>query len=226
MPSHVNRQAQWVDYLKNVDTPTLSNAIEAFRLRSRSDGFTSYHIRSLFPEFGRMVGYAVTAEVETMTEGQTDSSKAFCLYEAVLASPKPAVVAYQEIGPRPNYAAHCGEVMATIFKRLGAVGLVTDCAVRDIAEVRAMGFQYFARGGVASHSHFRIVRVGVPIQVQNLVIHPHDLLHGDENGLILVPSEALHKLASEVEAVRIKERAVMEFVRGPNFTLEKLRKFV
>src|ERR1700686_125754 len=164
MPS----DTEWVHRLKLIETPTLSNAIEALRLRSRSDGFTAYHVRSLFPEFGRMVGYAVTAEVETMTEAPTDRSKTFSLYEAVLAAPKPAVVAYQEIGPRPEYAAHCGEVMATIFKRLGAVGLVSDCAVRDVAEVRAMRFHYFARGAVASHAYFRIVRVGVPIQVQNL----------------------------------------------------------
>jgi 4-hydroxy-4-methyl-2-oxoglutarate aldolase len=128
--------------LKLVDTPTLSNAIES--LRSRSDGFTACHIRSLFPEFGRMVGYVVTAEVETMTEAPTDRSKTFFLYEAVLAAPKPAVVAYQEIHPRPEYAAHCGEVMATIFKRLQAPGLVSDCAVRDMAEVRAMRFHYFS----------------------------------------------------------------------------------
>jgi hypothetical protein len=31
---------EWVDYLKLVDTPTLPNAIESLRLRSRSDGFT------------------------------------------------------------------------------------------------------------------------------------------------------------------------------------------
>ena len=48
----------------------------------------------------------------------------------------------QEIGGNPDYAAHCGEVMSTVFKRLGAVGLVgADCAVRDIPEVRALGFQ-------------------------------------------------------------------------------------
>jgi regulator of RNase E activity RraA len=55
--------------------------------------------------------------------------------------------------------------MATIFTRLGAVGLVSDCAVRDLPEVRAMGFQYFARGAVVSHGWFRIVRSGVPVHV-------------------------------------------------------------
>ena len=62
--------------------------------------------------------------------------------------------------------------MATIFTRLGARGLVTDSAVRDIPEVRALRFQYFARGAVASHAHFRIVRVGVPVQILGMTAIP------------------------------------------------------
>src|SRR5215831_2224715 len=146
-----------VDYLKTVDTPTLSNAIELLRVRPQNEGFAPYHLRCLFPELGRMVGYAVTAHVETMTNAAVDRHVFFRLYQAVAEAPKPAVVVFQEAGPHPDFAAHCGEVMATVFKRVGAVGLVTDCAVRDIPEVRAMKFQYFAKGGVASHSHFRIM---------------------------------------------------------------------
>jgi regulator of RNase E activity RraA len=212
------------DWLKSVDTPTLSNAIEQIRLRPQNVGFTPLEVYCLFPEFGRMCGHAVTAQVETMTEvSKIDFSIFMRLYEAVGDSAKPAVITFQEIGPHPQYAAHCGEVMATIFKRLGAVGLVSDCAVRDIPEVRAMGFQYFARGKVASHAYFRIVRVGVPIQVCGLPIQPGDLLHGDENGLLLVPKTGLEKLPQAVDEVRNRERELMELVRGESFSLDKLR---
>jgi regulator of RNase E activity RraA len=212
-----------VDYLKGVDTPTLSNAIETLRLRPQNAGFAPLQTSCIFPEFGRMVGYAVTAQVETMSATSGDRKTFLSLYEAVMQAPKPAVVAFQEIGPQPDYAAHCGEVMATIFQRLGAVGLVSDCAVRDIPEVRALRFHYFARGAVASHAYFHIVRVGVPIQVCGLVIRPDDLLHGDENGLIVVPKEGLEKLPAAVDAVRARERALMEFVRGPEFNFDGLR---
>jgi regulator of RNase E activity RraA len=223
MPSNIQPKTNWVDYLKGVDTPTLSNAIETLRVRPQSAGFAPCQIRCLFPEFGRTVGYAVTAQVETMTDAGKDRKVFLSLYEAVMKSPKPALVAFQEVGPQPDFAAHCGEVMATIFQRLGAVGLVSDCAVRDIPEVRALRFHYFARGAAASHAYFRIVRVGVAIQVPGLPISPGDLLHGDENGLIVVPQEALDKLPAAVEAVRSKEGALMEFVRGPAFTFEGLR---
>ena len=214
----------WIDYLKGVDSPTLSNAIELLNLRPRRDGFTPLQTRCLFPEFGRMCGYAVTAQVETVTTQEPMDPEVFVdLYQAVEQSPKPAVIALQEIGGHGDYAAHCGEVMATIFTRLGAVGLVSDCAVRDIAEVRALQFHYFARGAVASHANFRIARVGVPIQIEGLVLRSGDLLHGDENGLLLIPPDLDQSLPAKVDEVRSREGSLLDYVRGPDFTTDGLR---
>ncbi len=223
MAPDVHSEIALIEYLKSVDTPTLSNAIERLGVRPRHEGFSSLHVRCLFPELERMVGYAVTAHVETMSQGKVDWSAFMELYEAVAASPKPAVIAIQETGPHPDYAAHCGEVMATVFTRLGAVGLVSNCAVRDIPEVRAMKFHYFARGAVASHAHFRIVRVGIPVHIEGLPIRRGDLLHGDENGLISIPDEVLQRLPKAVDDVRSRESAFMSLVRGNEFSLERIR---
>ncbi|MFN0167667.1 MAG: RraA family protein [Bryobacteraceae bacterium] len=218
---------EWIDYLKSVDTPTLSNAIELLHVRPHTEGFTPLQVRCLFPEFGRMCGFAVTAQVETMASSEPFDFERFMeLYEAVDRSPKPAVVAFQEIGPRPDFAAHCGEVMTTIFTRVGAIGLVSDCAVRDIPEVRALKFHYFARGAAASHAQFRIVRVGLPVQVCGVVIKPGDLLHGDENGILMVPAGVEDRLPQAVDEVRTREGKLMSFVRGDHFTLDGLRKHV
>jgi len=213
-----------IDYLKEVDTPTLANAVELLGVRPNHEGFTPSDIRCLFPELGRMCGYAVTAHVETISQTEPcDNNEFIKLYEAVQNSPKPAVIAFQEVGAHPEYAAHCGEVMSTIFTRVGAIGLVTDSAVRDIPEVRALGFRYFARGAVASHGHFRIVRVGVPVQSRGLVVQPGDVLHGDENGVLLIPRKGIERIPENVELIRSRERELLDFVRGPGFSLEKLK---
>lgn len=213
-----------IPYLKTVDTPTLANAIEELNVRPRSEGFAPLDIRCLFPEMGRMVGYAVTAQVETVTRGTALDKAAFCdLFAAVDASPKPAVIVMQEIGGAPGLATHCGEVMATIFTRFGAIGVVSDCGVRDIPEVRAMGMHYFARGAVPSHAYFHIVRVGVPVQICGFVVKPGDVLHGDENGLISVPECDVAALERAVDDVRQRERKLMDFVRGADCTIDSLK---
>src|SRR6266513_2786586 len=99
MSTEIHRNVPTIDYLKTVDSPTLSNAIETLRIQSRHAGFTPLQIRCLFPDFGRMCGYAVTAQVETVTEMHPTEERPFLeLFAAVEASPKPAVVAFQEIG--------------------------------------------------------------------------------------------------------------------------------
>jgi regulator of RNase E activity RraA len=218
---------KWIEYLRSVDAPTLSNGIELLHRRPRSEGFTPLCVRCLFPEFGRMVGYAVTAQVETVTcQEPLDLTRFLDLYKLVEASPKPAVIAFQEIGGHPDLAAHCGEVMATIFTRLGAVGLVSDCAVRDLPEVHRLGFHYFARGAVVSHASFRIVRVGVPIQIHGMAVKPGDVLCGDPNGVLLIPTGVEEELPEAVERVRVREAKLMDFVRGGDFTLDGLRHLV
>lgn len=88
MPSDIHRETNWVDYLRSVDTPTLSNAIEALRVRPQSAGFAPCQTSCIFPEFGRMVGYAVTAQVETMTATAGGREVFLSLYEAVMKSLK------------------------------------------------------------------------------------------------------------------------------------------
>lgn len=216
---------EWIDYLRGIDTPTLINAIELLHVRPDHEGFTPLQIRCLFPELGRMCGYAVTAQVETITQSEPFEIDRFLeLYKLVEAGPKPAVIALQEIGGHPDFAAHCGEVMGTFFRRLGAIGLVSDCGVRDIPEVRALRFHYFARGTVASHGNYRIARPGVPVQILGLVVKPGDILHGDENGLISVPAGLEDRLPEAVETVRRRERAVMDYVRGADFELANFKK--
>jgi regulator of RNase E activity RraA len=216
-----------IEYLKSIDSPTLINAIETLHLRPNERGFTPVGIRSLFPELGRMCGYAVTAQVETVTQMEPFRLDTFVeLYRSLEQAPKPAVIVLQEIGAFREYAAHSGEVMSTFFKRLGAVGLVSDCAVRDLPEVRQMGFHYFALGSVASHANFRISRVGVPVQIHGMVVNPGDLIHADENGVITVPPAPLDTIRAAVNTVREKEKKILDFVRGENFTLDGFREMV
>jgi regulator of RNase E activity RraA len=119
-----------------------------------------------------------------------------------------------------------GEVMATTAKNLGAIGCVSDGGLRDVLEVRALGgFHYFCPGFVVSHGNPVVCDVEVAVTVDGMDVVPGDLLHGDINGLLVIPSAIAHQVAERVEEVRNAEREVLEFVRRPGLTVEKLRQF-
>jgi regulator of RNase E activity RraA len=62
----------------------------------------------------------------------------------------------------------------------------------------------------------------VPVQVCGVVVHCGDLLHGDENGLLLVPGGVEAKLPAAVDAVRARERRLMDWIRSEAFSLAQL----
>lgn len=216
-----------IEALTKVDSPTLSNAIEKLAVRNRTSGFCDNRMRQFFPEMGVMCGYAVTAQAVTMAPdaAPVDGVEMFCeVCRALEATPKPAVVVIQECGPHPDFAVHCGDVMATMFQRFGAIGLVSDTAVRDVDQVRPLGFQLFAPGAAASHANFKIVRVQVPVTVRGLQVEPGDLLHGDVNGLLKVPEEGRERLQKLVDEVVEQEGKILDYLKGDNVDLEKLKR--
>ena len=50
----MNSNPKLVEFLKTVDSPTLSNAVETLHVQTRDRGFTPRQIRCLFPEFGHL----------------------------------------------------------------------------------------------------------------------------------------------------------------------------
>jgi len=213
-----------IEQIKTVDTPTVSNAIEQLEVRNRISGFCGSDLKCLTPEFGVLCGYAVTCEVESTSPddkgGLTEVFSDLC--QLVAAAPHPAVIVLSERGAHPEFSTHCGEVMATLFQRLGAVGLVSDASVRDINEVRKLGFYYFARGLVASHGSFKVVRNQVPVTVCGLQIEPGDLLHGDENGLLTIPKTKRDELLPAIEKIKKVETELLEWIKNKDFDVNKL----
>jgi regulator of RNase E activity RraA len=210
-------------FLKGIDSPTICNAIEPFKVRDRTEGFIGGKVRALFPEMPPMVGAALTVTM-TNTPGPTAGRENwFRMYEALETMPAPSVLAVQDISGAPSRCALAGEVMATLAMRLGAVGMVTDGGLRDVHEVRQLGFAYFARYFVVSHGNFDIVDIGTPITLDGQEIKTGDILHGDANGIVIVPREVLAGLPDAVQEVRTRERATMDFINSPDYTISAAR---
>lgn len=211
-------------FLKSVDSPTVANAIEPFKVRDRTDGFIGGEVRALFPEMPPMVGVALTVTMTNAPGPVAGRENWFRMYEALAEIPAPSVLVVQDVSGAPTRVAFAGEVMATLAKRLGAAGMVTDGAVRDVHEVRALGFAYFSRYVVVSHANFDIVDIGKPITLDGQEVKTGDILHGDANGVVIVPREVLAGLADAVQEVRTRERATMDFITSPEYTLAAARK--
>jgi 4-hydroxy-4-methyl-2-oxoglutarate aldolase len=212
-------------FLRGVDSPTVANAIETLDVRDRRDGYIGGAVQCQFPDLGVMVGRALTVTM-TSTDGVSGGGPGYWrMWDALeaLAASGPVVVAIADVSGAPNRVAYSGEIMSTLAQRLGAVGMITDGALRDVEEAHQLGFHYFMRFPVVSHAYFEILGVGAPIVLDGERIDTGDLLHGDRNGIAVIPDAVLPDLPGAVETVRDRERDLMGFIRGADFSLNALK---
>lgn len=210
-------------FLHSVDSPTIANAIEPFGVRDRTDGFIGGRVQCQFPDLGVMVGRALTVTMSNAPGDVAGRDGYWEMWDALEAMQGPVVIATADASGEPHRVAYAGEVMTTIAMRLGAVGMVTDGALRDVDEVHALGFHYFMQYPVVSHANFEISSVGEPIVLDGQQVETGDILHGDANGIVIVPDLVLAELPQAVEQVREKEAATMAFVRGDDFDYARLK---
>jgi 4-hydroxy-4-methyl-2-oxoglutarate aldolase len=207
--------------LRAIDSPTIANAIETFALRPRVEGFVGQDIRSVYPDLPPMVGYALTCTVDSTTEGR--SGIGFNrLYARLATAPKPAVVVMQDVGPHPQRSCHAGEIMASVMRRLGAVGILTNGGLRDVHQVRALqDFQLFCSGLVVSHGNPICLSVGDSVTISGLRIETGDLLHGDVNGVVSIPAACAEQVLAAAQEVLARESALLQYIAGPDFQLSE-----
>lgn len=206
--------------LRITNTPTIANAIEKLGIRERMQGFTRGVVRSIFPDLGVMLGYAVTVKLRS-AEPPRKSVNLKEYWDHIARVPAPRVVVIEDLSTRPG-GAWWGEVNANIHRALGCVGVVTNGLVRDLDEVRPLGFHFYASGIAVSHGYAFPEEFDVPVTVDGMEVHPGDLIHADKHGAISIPMDRVSGLLNAIAAVERYERPIIQACKSAEFNTSKL----
>jgi len=116
-----------------------------------------------------------------------------------------------------------GEIMALECQTKGFAGIAIDGAVRDVDGLRELGFPVFARGVTPRvGTNRRLGRTQVPVSCGGIVVHPGDIILGDDNGVVAVPQNEERGLAAALNALLAKEEKLMEDIKHGIFLAEGL----
>ncbi|MHB8668241.1 MAG: RraA family protein [Burkholderiales bacterium] len=110
-------------------------------------------------------------------------------------------------------SAIIGDIMSSLAEKRGAAGMVIYGAIRDAAEIRSRKFPVYACG-VTHRGPYKNGpgEINAPIALDGMVVHPGDIIVGDDDGVVAVPlaqAEAVLALAQDQLA---KETATLKSI--------------
>ena len=104
-----------------------------------------------------------------------------------------------------DYAVSGGNVCA-VAQRRGIAAFVVDGVIRDIAEVRAMGFPVFARGVMPIPGAKNVVApLNEPVRCGGVTVGARDVVVADEEGIVVVPIAQSERVLGEAHAKLTQE---------------------
>ena len=214
--------------LKELDTPTVCNALEVVAPQRRGYGYTTTPLVCTRPELGSMVGFARTATIRTQHPSDIKGVAARDLqhgyYSYIDDGPKPSIVVIQDLdGDSRGYGSFWGEVNSNIHHGLGCLGVITDGSVRDLPDV-ATGFQMMADRVGPSHAYVHTVSYKGMVNVAGMRVNDGDLIHSDQHGAVVIPVDVANEVPDAAAGIARREHVIINAAQQEGFNFEKLKK--
>ena len=154
-------------------------------------------IRPLWPSIPRVAGPAYTVRCPPGDN---------LMLHAAIYRAEPGSVIVVESGDL-NYALAGGNVCG-VARRRGIAALVTDGVIRDVADVRELGFPVFARGIIPVPGiKAAVAPLNVAVRCGGVSVHPGDIVVADEEGVVVTPAARAGQVLRDAQQRQAREDA-------------------
>ncbi len=204
-----------VGQFAGLDACAVSDALDRLGIPGRVvDGIVPLASR------GRLVGRAVTVQLDAPTApsggtaGQAPAPRHLGTSAVEVSGPSNVIVVAHQ--GRLDCAGWGGN-LARAARFRGVAGVVVDGAVRDVDEMRDIGFVAYGRGSTprTARGRTREVTFNEPVVVAGVTVSPGDLVVADATGVVFVPAAIVDEvLATALEIVRVEAAMADRIERG------------
>ena len=208
-----------LDGFRHVEVASVSDAAEQILGRKM---YMSHRMQSIFP--AKFAGYAVTVLLKK-DEGNKDPNALAGMMAAIDEGAKDSVyVMTVEDGAD---IAGMGGLMGTTMYSRGYAGAVVDGGVRDIAQLKRIGFPVYALGPVPSTSvgHYKFGGANIPMVCDGVQVHPGDIITADADGVVVVPRAKAEDILALAQQMDFKEHSMYPIIEKFHSLQEAVRRF-
>lgn len=209
-----------LDLLRQVDTPTVCNAIEVAEGKRGFNAFTRGTMLASAPEAPAMVGYARTAKIAAVappTEPpEVIKARRMDYYRHMADGPRPAIAVVEDIDFPDCIGAYWGEINTSVHKGFGLAGALTNGVMRDLGDLPE-GFPVVAGSVGPSHGFVHVREIGASVSIFGLEVSDGDLVHADRHGALVIPPAVIPDLEAAIRKLLDTEKLVLDPARKGGF---------
>jgi regulator of RNase E activity RraA len=123
--------------------------------------------------------------------------------------------------------AGMGGLMGTAMFARGFAGAVVDGGVRDLPQLRKLGFPVYSTGVVPSTSvsHYRFGGVNVPLEVGGTSVNANDIIVADQDGVVVVPRAHAAEVLLRAQQLDNSEHSMYPFIEKFHSIVEAVKQF-
>lgn len=123
--------------------------------------------------------------------------------------------------------AYFGELMTRLSMRTGLSGTVIDGLTRDTFYTQQQEYPVFAKGytPVDIKGRGRVKGHSVPVEIDGVLIRPGDVLFGDSDAVVVIPSDVFLEALPRFNAAVLEEVKTKKLIFN-NTSIDDILKFV
>jgi regulator of RNase E activity RraA len=219
--SAVSSDSELVAQFRHVEVASVSDALEQITHKKM---YMSHRMQPIFTS--KFAGFARTVQLKK-DEGNSDPEALTGMLEAIDQGSTDSV--YVMVVEDGEDIAGMGGLMGTAMMSRDFSGAVIDGGVRDLPQLKKIGFPVYALGPVPSTSvgHYRFASMNATMICDGVTVSPGDIVAADQDGVVVVPRQRAvevlvlaqkldnseHSMYSFIEKYRSIEEAVKQFGR-------------
>jgi regulator of RNase E activity RraA len=204
---------------RHVEVASVSDALEQLTGRKM---YLSHKMQPIVPT--KFAGFALTVKL-SKDEGNKDPRALSGMLAAIDQGAQSSVwVMVVEDGAD---IAGMGGLMGTTMSARGYAGAVIDGGVRDVGQLRKIGFPVYATGIVPSTSvgHYHFAGANIPVSCDGVEVQPGDIVAADGDGVVIVPRAKAGEVLALAQEMDFKEHSMYSIIEKYKSIQEAVKRF-